>query len=118
MSQMRPSAYVYRAPGRNAHGDPVDADGNVVRPTADGLLVGVIKNVMVGSLAVGDPGQQTIGIPNVKRQVQVQFGDRLVINGVKYQVDSGQQWNYPHSLTSTRPKYFWVEVELGEFSNG
>lgn len=116
---MRPSAKVYRTPTRNSDGDPVDADGKVVRVGAEGTYVGEIKNIMMGGLSASPSRRREessdtsgqVGIPNVKNQIKVRFGDRLVIDGIVYRVISKPQWDYPHGLTGTKPAYHWVQIE-------
>ena len=111
---------VYRAVhGRNKHGDPIDDEGNVVRPEKDGtLFVGEVKGILMGGLSAS-PGlarQESsnttgqIGVPN-KNAIKVQFGDRIVIDGVKYKVTSPPRWDYENSMSTTRPVYHWVSVE-------
>ena len=123
---------VYRTPRRDAHGDPVDENGNVIRlrergstlpftpPVSLGsssTYVGEVKGILMGGLSASPSlsrqessdttGQ--IGIPN-KNLIKVQFGDRIVIDGVKYKVTSRGRWDYPNSMSGTRPEYHWVSV--------
>lgn len=109
---------VYRAPQRNRHGDPVDSDGNVVEMLDDGTcLVGEVKGLVMGWLspsqqddrAESSSGKTTIGVPN-ENTIHVQYGDRLLVDGVRYQVVSNGRWNYANSMTTTRPEYHWVDV--------
>lgn len=119
MSGSGATGKVYRAPLRNAHGDPVDQNGNVVRPTSNGLLVGEIKNILMGGVSASPSLQRQdssntsgqIGIPNKKNQIKVQFNDRLIIDGVTYRVVSQPLWTYRNSLSGTKPKYTWLQVE-------
>lgn len=110
---------VYRAVhGRNANGDPVDANGKVVRPEASGTYVGDLKGILMGgiSASVSMSRQESsdttgqIGIPN-ENPVRAQFGDRILIDGQMYKVTSPDRWNYPNSMSSTKPMYTWVNVE-------
>jgi hypothetical protein len=111
---------VYRAQfGRNDDGDPIDADGNVIRIEDGAGYVGDIYGVLMGgpsaSPALGR--QETsntsgqIGIPIHKRNVAVQFGDRLIIEDVRYRVVSRPKWNHPQTLTGTKAAYMWVDVD-------
>ncbi|QSM01069.1 head-to-tail stopper [Mycobacterium phage Nanosmite] len=110
--------FVYRAPKRNHNGDPVDDDGNVIRVGADGTKLGEVKGILMGGLSASPSmGRQEssntsgqIGIPN-KNVIKVQFGDRIVIDGVKYRVVSTGMWDYPNSMSGTKPEYHWVQVE-------
>ena len=117
MTQSGRPGKVYRTPLRNRNGDPVDADGNVIRVGADGTYVGEVKGILMGGLSASpslsrqessDTSGQ-IGIPN-KNLIKVQFGDRIVIDGVKYKVTSRGRWDYPNSMSGTRPEYHWVSV--------
>lgn len=114
----RPKVFVYRAPGRNEHGDPVDANGKVVRPTDNGLLVGVIDDVIFGglsaspALARGEFSDSTgqLGIPN-RQKIQLQYGDRLIIDETEYRVVSRPRWNYGSRSMNTKPDYHWVQID-------
>ncbi|MBV6360435.1 hypothetical protein R2325_16400 [Mycobacteroides chelonae] len=109
---------VFRAVKRNEDGDPVDDDGNVIRIGPNGLgEMGVIKGVVMGGLSASptlsreessDTSGQ-IGIP-VKNTVKVQFGDQIAIDNVVYRVISRDLWNYENSLSTTKPKHYWVKV--------
>jgi hypothetical protein len=109
---------VYRAPARNAHGDAIDADGNVIRLSDGVALVGEINGiVMGGQSALPSRGRQEssdtsgqVGIPNTNA-IKVQFGDRIEIDGVTYKVTSRPQWDYAHSLTGSPPSHYWLHVE-------
>lgn len=114
---------LFRAPSRNRHGDPVDDSGNpVVITDRDGLaFLGTMVNILQGSTSasrVNDrqesadgggqmgflkKGKLTDGTPAPK----VQFGDRIVIGGQKFEVTSDPNWDSPHSMTgSVFPRYF------------
>lgn len=108
----RPSAY-----SKNAHGDPVDADGKIVRPTDLGLKIGNIEGILMGGLSASpsmsrqessDTSGQ-LGIPN-NQPLKVGLGDRLVIDGATYKVTSPRRWDYPQSMSGTKPVYHWVSV--------
>lgn len=109
---------VYRAPLRNENGDPVDDDGNVVRSTNSGLKVGTLTGITLGglsaspSLARQDSSNTSgqIGIDN-RNTFKVQLNDRILINGDWYKVVSPPRWDYPNSLSTTKPKCHWVQVE-------
>ncbi|ATN93982.1 head-tail connector protein [Mycobacterium phage Kumao] len=112
------SGTVYRAPKRDRHGDPVDENGNPVELTGDGLAkVGVVKGIILGGLSASPSMERRetsdttgqIGIPR-KRNPRVRFGDRIDINGVRYQVVSNPEWDYPHYMTGTDFGMYWVSV--------
>lgn len=113
------SAKVYRAVhSRDPHGDPIDADGNVTRLEGNDGYIGTVYGLIMGGQAPysqldrqessNTTGQ--IGIPN-KNTIKVQFGDRLVVNGVKYKVTSKGMWDYPQLMSGTRPEFHWVTVD-------
>lgn len=114
------TARVFRAPERDRHGDPVDAQGNPVDMLDDegNAFVGVVSSVVLGGLSASPSmkGQESgssrgmIGLPK-KASVRVTFGDRVEINGVRYQVISRPEWDYRHGLTGTDFGYYWVDVE-------
>jgi hypothetical protein len=110
---------VYRAPLRDRNGDPVDENGKPVRVGAAGTKVGTITGIIMGggsaspSLAQQDSSNTTgqIGIPNRHNAIQVQFNDQILIDGVTYRVISNRLWTQANTMTGTKPKYTWVEVE-------
>lgn len=113
------SAKVYRAVhSRDPHGDPIDTDGNVIRLEGNDGYIGTVHGLIMGGQAPysqldrqessNTTGQ--IGIPN-KNTIKVQFGDRLVVNGVKYKVTSKGMWDYPQLMSGTPPEFHWVTVD-------
>lgn len=105
--------------GRDDNGDPIDSDGNVIH-LEDGLChVGDIHGVAIGgpsaspALARGESSntEGQIGIPLHPLNVEVKFGDRLIINNVRYKVVSRPRWNYTQTMSTTRPAYMWVDVD-------
>jgi hypothetical protein len=107
---------VYRAAARNAHGDPVDTKGNVTRLDGDNLVGTVTGLVMGGQSVVQSGGRQEssdtsgqIGVPTAST-VRIQFGDRVDIDGVRYQVTSRPEWDHASSLTGTTFGHYWVRV--------
>ncbi|AER26073.1 head-to-tail stopper [Mycobacterium phage Skinny] len=109
---------VYRTPQRNAHGDAIDAQGNVIRVGANGTELGEVKGIIMGGLSASpalargeySSTESQIGIPN-KNAIKVKFGDRILIDGVLYKVVSAPMWDYSNSLSGTKPEYHWVRVE-------
>lgn len=110
---------VFRAPKRNRHGDAVDDDGNPVGITdKEGLaFVGTIENIVMGSMSAvrtadrqeTSDGEGQLGILKTD-PTQVRFGDRIVIDGSKYEVRSRPQWTHAHSMTTTNFPRYWVDV--------
>jgi hypothetical protein len=113
------SGKVFRAPARDRHGDPVDELGNPVDMVdEDGLaFVGEIKRIVVGALSASPSRRQEettdtsgmIGCPK-KSAVRLAFGDRIDINGTRYQVVSKPEWDYSQVLTGSTFGYYWVDV--------
>ena len=108
---------VYRPSARNANGDPVDDDGNVIR-VKDGLnLAGTINGIVMGGQSVAPSrGRQEssdttgqIGCPNTE-SVKLRFGDRIVIDTVSYNVTSRPEWDYPSNLTGSSFGFYWCHV--------
>lgn len=120
------SADVFRASNdtigakRDRHGDVVDTAGAPVQITdKDGLaFIGTLTNVLMGSISAvrtKDREESADGLGEIgflqNQAPRVKFGDRLVINGQKYEVTSDPRWGTPHSMTGTVfPRYF-VSVE-------
>lgn len=111
---------VFRAPKRDRHGDAVDDNGKPVDMVdAEGLAyVGVIKKIIMGGLSASpkmqrieatDTGGQ-IGCP-AKASVQLQIGDRIEINDVRYRVTSPPRWGYESFFSGTKFGYQWFDVE-------
>lgn len=100
------------------NGDPVDADGNVTRQESPDTFVGTLYGILTGgpsastALARGEFSDTTgkFGIPT-QNAYKVQFGDRLVIDGITYRVTERPDWDYPNSMSGTPPDYAWVTVE-------
>lgn len=111
---------VYRAThGRDRNGDPIDADGNVIRLEADGTNhIGTVKGIVMGGMSAQPSASRQesfdtsgqCGIP-YGNTIVVQFGDRILIDGIKYKVGSTPQWAYPNSMSTTKPKNRWYNLE-------
>ena len=110
---------VYRAPKRDRHGDPVDSDGSPVQPSGDGVAkVGTLEGLIFGGQSVRPlPGrgevassEGLIGAPR-NAAVKLQHGDRLDVDGTRYQVIGPRRFYYPHSITGTDLGLYWVRVE-------
>jgi hypothetical protein len=106
---------VYRAPKRDAHGDPVDDDGNPVRLSGDGAAVGTITGIIIGARTVDAlpvrgsvvSTEGLIGWP-VSSELQLQAGDVVAVNGSRYAITGPQIWGTPHSLTGSPARYAWI----------
>lgn len=103
----------------NRNGDPVDANGNVIRPDSPGTYIGPLLGILVGgpsaspSLARGENADTTgkFGIPTAN-PYKVQYHDQIVMDdGVTYRITSRPDWDYPNSMSGTPPAYAWVSVE-------
>lgn len=109
------AAILYREPPRNEHGDPVDADGNVVRVGSD-AEVGEINGLVMGGPSwrpINDRGDIVnttgmVGVP-VTESHQPRHGDLLVVDGVKFKVQGPPQW-MNRGLVATRPRYHWWTI--------
>jgi len=102
----------------NRNGDPIDANGNVIRPESPGTYIGTLQGILIGgpsaspSLARGDNADTSgkFGIPT-GNPYKVQYNDRIVIDDVTWKVTDRPDWNYPNSMSGTPPAYAWVSVE-------
>lgn len=113
-------AQVFRAPNRDRHGDPVDAEGNPVSMLDEegNAYLGEIKGIIMGGLSAsrnkrGEESADTrgqIGCP-IKSSITLRIGDRVEIRGARYAVISNPEWNYPNYLTGTKPSHYWLDVE-------
>jgi hypothetical protein len=108
---------VYRpAGGRDTNGDPVDADGNVVRLSGDGTAkVGTIDGIIIGTRTVdtlsvrGDvvSTEGLIGWPTAST-LQLQAGDVVEVGGQRFAITGPMIWGRPHSLTGSPARYAWI----------
>lgn len=112
------TATVYRADRRDAHGDPIDQDGNVVRD--DETPIGTI-DVIIG----GDSGSTRsvnqdaslrgdvvstagmVGYP-IASGITLQPNDILAIGGQRLKVIGPSLWPDTHSLSGRPLRYRWV----------
>ncbi|OBB57960.1 hypothetical protein A5757_19280 [Mycobacterium sp. 852013-51886_SCH5428379] len=108
---------VYRAPARNAHGDPVDQDGHPIRVGGNGTNVGDIDGAILGGQSVervstrGDvvSTEGLIGVPVAA--IALEIGDTLIAeDGTRLKVSGPALWGRPHSLTGAPARYRWHQV--------
>jgi len=110
------NATVWRAAERDRNGDPVDADGNVIRVGADGTMVGTITGLIVGAQSVTDArarGSVTstegmLGVP--VDGLALKHDDTVVTDtGIRWRVAGPPQWGKRHSLTGSTAtaRYVW-----------
>lgn len=106
-------ATIYRAPQRDRHGDPVDAEGDAAEHALVGTATGVIpggahwhREHTRGEVA-STKGQ--IGFP--RTGLIPEPGDRIMMAGVRYQVVGRPEWDYESPLTGSDFGYAWVGVE-------
>lgn len=114
------SGDVFRAPKRNRFGDPVDDGGNPISMVdKDGLaFVGTLEDIIMGGLSAARSRAQqetvdTSGMIGCRTDLEprVQYGDRIHIDGVKYEVASHPEWGHGHSFSgSTFFNRYWVDV--------
>lgn len=112
---------IFRAPKRDRHGDPVDSSDNPVdMRDPEGLaFVGELKDIIMGGISASpSKGRQetsdTSGQIGCRTDLEpkVMFGDRIEIDGVRYQVTSQPEWGFGHSFSgSTFFNRYWVDVE-------
>lgn len=105
-------AAIFRPVARDRHGDPVE-DGQ----PASVALVGTATDVIIGGQhwqSVKTRGEVAstdgyIGFP--RNGLMPTQGDRLLIQGVRYQVVGKPEWDHEHPLTGSDLGYAWVRVE-------
>jgi hypothetical protein len=110
---------VYRAPKRDAHGDPMDESGNPVRLSGDGTTkVGTLSGLILGGQSVAAVGTRSdvasteglIGVPTAAA-IRLQHGDVVALeDGTRYRITGPQLWGRPHSLTGTPARYAWWQA--------
>lgn len=105
---------LYRPAARDVNGDPVDADGNVIRVGADGTKVGTVNGIVIGGPSwrpanVRGNVYDTSGLVAVPvAEAQPQTGDLLVSDGIRYHVGP-RQW-VSRGLVTTSARYSWWQV--------
>lgn len=113
------SGDVFRAPKTDRHGDPVDDAGNPVKITdKEGLaFLGTLTDIIMGGQSASkvlsrQESSDTSGMIGCRRDrtPKLKFGDRIVIDGIKYEVKSPPEWDHPHSFTGTNFNRYWVDV--------
>lgn len=131
---MTVTALVYR-PGKyetNWAGDPIDSDGNVIRPespytylgTLDVVLSGVQSELIEPRLTGSGGGSVDraeasdisgmIGAPR-DAAFKLRHADRLVVTdtdgiSLTYQVSGLRQFDWPNSLTGFGHRLYWMAV--------
>lgn len=114
------SGKVFRAPKRDRYGDPVDDDGNPISMTdEEGLaFIGTLDDIIMGAQSASPSmGRQessdTTGMIGCRRDLEpkLKLGDRIVINGTRYEVSAKPEWDFGHSFSgSTFFNRYWVDV--------
>ena len=117
----------------NPFGDPVDADGNVIRPESPGTYLGTITGVVFGDLSVESlsrgvdtntsSGNATsrgdfamtdglIGFPR-NASITVQARDVIVEGeiGKRYQLLGPHQWKTSNLFTGRPNRYYWLRAQ-------
>jgi hypothetical protein len=114
---------VYRPIARDANGDPVDADGNVVRLDADGgTNIGTVELVVGGTSGVTRSVQGVdirgdvvstdgmLGFP-ADSPIQLLSGDVVEAAGQRWKISGPILWGWgPHSLTGNPPRFRWISA--------
>lgn len=126
-------AAVYRIPGRDRNGDPVDANGNRVSLYSDTTYLGMLDVVMNDGQSVPvEPRLTGTGGGNVDRSetadvvsqvgaprhaaILLRHGDRLLIAdsegySLRYRVIGPRVFDYPNSISGWDHKLYWIRVE-------
>jgi hypothetical protein len=116
---------VYRAPARDAHGDPIDTDGNIVRMFGESWAkIGAISGLIVG----GSSGTSKTGsypVPSLRGEVvstegligwprnsriALQADDIVQIDGQRFKVSGPVLFGRRHSLSGRPLRYSWISV--------
>lgn len=117
---------VYRPATRDANGDPVDADGNVVRLAGDetAAKIGTIDRLIIGGSSgvsrtsvynlpslrgdvVGT--QDLIGFPS-DSPVRLQAGDIVQVDGQRFAISGPVLFGGSHSLSGRPVRYSWISA--------
>jgi hypothetical protein len=106
---------VFRAPNRDANGDPIGADGNVIRITSDGANLGMLSGLIFGTPQSDQPvatrgnvvdTQGLVGAP-IDAPITLQHGDVLAVNGVRYAITGPRLWG-DVGYFGMQPTHYWI----------
>lgn len=114
---------------RNRHGDSVDDDGNPVGITdKDGLaFIGTIEDIWLSAITPGAPtvsSSAVLGAPSRQETSDanttmciakgdgplVKYGDRIVVQGVKFEIKTDANWDDVNPLTGTDFGRYYVSA--------
>ncbi|RUP03703.1 MAG: hypothetical protein EKK34_18140 [Mycobacterium sp.] len=114
-------ATVYRPAARDEHGDPVNADGEIVRLAGDSVAkLGSVDLIIGGASGnyrtVRDAGMRgetisTEGLLGFKAdsEIQPRAGDVIEAQGQRWKITGPILWGWgPHALTGRPPRYRWI----------
>jgi hypothetical protein len=113
---------VFRAPKRDRHGDPINLDGSPVELMDEegNAFIGTLTDIIMGGQSASrsklmQETADTSGMLGCRRDLEpkLQLGDRVVIDGIKYEVAStpAQGWDHDHPFTGTNFNRYWVDVK-------
>lgn len=112
------SGTVFRPHARDAHGDPIDQDGNVVRD--DETPIGTIDVIIGGDSGSTRSVNQDVGLRGdvvstagmvgyrIDSGITLQPNDILAIGGQRLKVIGPSLWPDTHSLSGRPLRYRWV----------
>ncbi|MCA2261986.1 hypothetical protein A5626_09590 [Mycobacterium marseillense] len=111
-------ATVFRAAGRNEHGDPIDNDGIVVRD--DDVPLGTLDVIVGGDSGATRSASQERGLRGdvvstsgmvgypIASGITLQPNDILAVGGQRLKVIGPSLWPDTHSLSGRPLRYRWV----------
>lgn len=119
---MAATGTVYRPVARDRHGDPVDADGEIVELAGESVAkLGTLDIILGGpanSTLASVPQPQLRGYVvsvdgmlgwKVGSEIDLEAGDIVEVCGSRFLVRGNVLWgNRPHGLTGSPPRYKWI----------
>lgn len=104
-------AKVYRRE-RDWAGNPTNALDDDYLGDVDNIIIGAKALRPVRGFEELTNTEGMIGVPREQAsEIVVEQHDRLEIGGDMYAVTSPRLWDYPHQLTGSPRRRYWVQVE-------
>jgi hypothetical protein len=114
---------VYRPVARDENGDPVEADGNIVRLSGDDATKIGTVDIIVGGTSGTTRSVQNLGLRGdvvstdgmlgfpADSPIQLQAGDVVETAGQRWSISGPVLWGWgPHSLTGNPPRFRWISA--------
>lgn len=111
---------VFRAVKQDRFGDPVNNDGSPLNmfDVEGNAFIGTLTDIIMGGQSASrskamQESADTSGMLGCRRDLtpHLKFGDRIEIDGIRYEVASAPEWDHDHPFTGTNFGRYWVDVK-------